>query len=448
LLDILQSLDSTNVFQDQFQEAEIILLTSDSPSQLIAKHFQQANEVEEPSFKSEYEFLSNLNLKQMRPITCLGQLTEYILYYYIRRLFLSNGLEVEPNDPDKVIGQSVSVVRAKNAKISSQVFGWNWLKARLTQLKIENSVIFDDAKWSFDAKQIEMNFRAELRTLNENEIIVSDFPFKGKTFEVFQFVHDDNGAIRLERVDNPLIYAGFASIEFYSEDSLTSENKAKKIDEKILEKLLQILKSATVSVAEEFYISKLYDPENTLQERRNDKTLSVEQFNQEVASETLEWDASIVGFAAICIASKLADFEDPKTIERSARMISIIPELMDLVESHKFYILHFPQNLRDILMDHKEVRISEKFNKGFVDFVEKETIEMRLRMLEEHSQQTQMRLSMIAVQIQQLTEAVKDSQTFLIVKLFWKSMNFITLIFEFWIAVFVWIFSRQRLNNK
>jgi hypothetical protein len=54
-------------------------------------------------------------------------------------------------------------------------------------------------------------------------------------------------------------------------------------------------------------------------------------------------------------------------------MIQIFPELFDLVLRGKLFFLHIPQNLRNLLLNDANVRISKNFDDGLIKFVLSET---------------------------------------------------------------------------
>jgi hypothetical protein len=272
LLDILQRFDITHRFRDEFQQAEK-MLTLNSSSEQIADIFhdeKETSEIRRSKMYSNYKFLCNCDLEM--PITDPGRLVEYILFHYIRRLMLSNGYVIDDN-VENVIGRSAKVIFIEgvtSSKISSHAFGWIWLKGRLEQLRIANPDIFRISNWAWDRTgKIEMNFRSNMRISNQNDVVDSNyFPFSSE-FHAYKFV-DDHGSIRLLKVEDlsqiiPREQNNIqAFVEFYAQDSLTTE--ASNIDFHILEKLLQIIKSITIGLAEEFYRRENYNSNRTAQE--------------------------------------------------------------------------------------------------------------------------------------------------------------------------------------
>jgi hypothetical protein len=380
-IELLQNMDKKKVFRNSFQQAEILLSKSDIiPIQEIADLFHDERDKSDhrrSNLYSKYEFLSRCTI--VMPITDLGRLAEYIIYYYIQRLLLSNGYRIDEN-LDRVIGQSVKVNYIEGVsltKISSHVFGWIWLRRRLEELKSANAEIFEIAKWKWnDTQKFEMNFRSEMRLLNDDVMDFSYFPFSSELI-VYRFVHE-HGSIRLSKVEDarqmiPRLQNNIqAFVEFYSQDS--SMYEASKIDNHILQKLFQVLKSITAGLSEEFYRTENYgvdDSQGTLHNRRDDNNIDRTEFNQiaYLKNADVDWNWDIIGFSAICIASENADFKDPNIIQHSSRMIEIFPELFDLVLRGKLFLLHIPQNLRDLLMKHRNVRISRDFDEGFIKFI-------------------------------------------------------------------------------
>jgi hypothetical protein len=110
--------------------------------------------------------------------------------------------------------------------------------------------------------------------------------------------------------------------------------------------------------------------------------MSPQEFNELVQQKSLKWKSSVVGFAAVCIASEFFDLHDPASISRTAKMLQIFPEFLELVQAGKLFILHIPHNVRDILMAHKQVRISKNFDSGFIDFIRTETRDRKFLELE------------------------------------------------------------------
>jgi hypothetical protein len=84
--------------------------------------------------------------------------------------------------------------------------------------------------------------------------------------------------------------------------------------------------------------------------------------------------------------TKRANIEDPETIARSSKMIGACPDLMDLVQEGKLFIMHILQNSVDFLMAHEDVLISKNFDKGFTEFVQKQRLQRRLDYLENEIQ--------------------------------------------------------------
>jgi hypothetical protein len=131
-LDTFRKLDKFSFWENLFKLAENLLESStniDSLSKDISNIFDMKglDDFDLESLRLEmtipYAFLLNGGIDI--PIMTDGErLTEYILFYYICRFLLLNGFAVEPNNPSRVIGQSVKILdEPPNMKILSHVFG-------------------------------------------------------------------------------------------------------------------------------------------------------------------------------------------------------------------------------------------------------------------------------------------------------------------------------------
>jgi hypothetical protein len=239
--------------------------------------------------------------------------------------------------------------------------------------------LIKDSKWTWDkTNKIEMNFQSDLKRIDhlndQLDLTFGNFPFSS-TLDVFQFVRT-NGIISLQKVDDlskvfreEKVDGTQAFVEFYSEDISKKDGNAKEIDSRILEKILQVIKSITIGIAKHFYATELYSDQKTIADCLYEANINPIEFNEKILNtKKLKWNCDIVGFAGICISSEFANFEDPATIARSARMIAAFPELLELIDLEKFYILHVPQNLHDIIMAHTRVSIPSNKTNLMTDF--------------------------------------------------------------------------------
>jgi hypothetical protein len=471
LLEIFKKLDKKRVYQEQIKIAEEMLESEEFTSRKISDLFHRNQKFASDSY-CDYEFLLSSHLRM--PITDIGRLTEYILFFYIRRLFIINGYDIKLRDPKLVIGQTVKVSHGglAKSKISSHVFGWNWLKKRLGELKIHNQAILEDSKWAWnDTTVIEMNFRSELVKAGVGEvekedtgyIRIEDFPFSN-TLNIFQFVVDPEGSVTIEQISNfsSDFKAGMESaqafVEFYAEDSSlasSSQKPAMKADSRILEKLFQLIKSVAVGMAEDFFANeKLSLTHNSSIAKYAGKSsnMSPQEFNELVQQKSLKWKSSVVGFAAVCVASEFFDLHDPASISRTAKMLQIFPEFLELVQAGKLFILHIPHNVRDILMAHKQVRISKNFDSGFIDFIRTETRDRKFLELEANvekmGKEFNAKLGNIDAKLGNIEDEIrngfKDLNTPSIVKAYRKVKCVFCSIYDLIVYIFVLLWSFLR----